>query len=150
MRVSNRQLPSAPTPCTNPCVYSVNWICDQPQINKRNGDAYCHRLNNRDVMAWLRPHDGKGRRECDGEPMSNNYEQLCGALGVLKSAGADLRWHDLLDELRQLAAAGDDPLKLHESAAPMLQKYRDMCVDRGLIRAGDSFTTSDAESLART
>ena len=56
-RVSKRMLPGMPRFCTLAvqCVYRVNGICDEPQINKGNGDAACHRMNNKDVLAALKP-----------------------------------------------------------------------------------------------
>lgn len=63
MRVSRGQLPSKPTPCRKPCVYSEGGICSEPQINKGNGDAYCHRISNKHVLAWLRPEGKEASRE---------------------------------------------------------------------------------------
>lgn len=54
-RVSKRSLPNTPRRCTlaYACVYRKDGICDEPQINKGNGDAGCHRANNKDVLAAL-------------------------------------------------------------------------------------------------
>lgn len=56
-RVSRRSLPMTPRRCelANACVYRKDGICDEPQINKGNGDAACHRMNNKDVLAALVP-----------------------------------------------------------------------------------------------
>lgn len=58
IRVSISSVPSRPTPCgiTEKCVYrDANGVCDDPRTNKGNGDAYCHRKNNKDVVAILVP-----------------------------------------------------------------------------------------------
>lgn len=57
MRVSKRALPNTPRQCcvAQPCVYRVNGQCDEPQINKGNGDAACHRFNNKDLLLQLKP-----------------------------------------------------------------------------------------------
>jgi hypothetical protein len=52
-RVSTLQLPRVPTPCPKTCIYATEGMCDEPRINKGNGDAYCHKRNNKDVLAWL-------------------------------------------------------------------------------------------------
>ena len=54
-RVSSRMLPGCPMFCSigKDCVYRVSMICDDPRNNKGNGDAKCHRMNNRDVLAAL-------------------------------------------------------------------------------------------------
>lgn len=55
-RVSLLDLPSYPSPCglEKPCAYRQDGYCDDPRINKGNGDAACHRMLNRDVLAMLR------------------------------------------------------------------------------------------------
>ena len=48
----------APSFCAVPgaCVYRAEGsVCDEPQINKGNGDAACHRLGNRDLLDRLTP-----------------------------------------------------------------------------------------------
>lgn len=52
-RVSKRALPTSPAPCPKTCVYAVKGMCDIPRINKANSDSYCHKKNNKDVLAWL-------------------------------------------------------------------------------------------------
>lgn len=54
-RVSLRMLPSTPRRCPidGGCVYKVDGICDNPSINKGNGDALCHRLSNRFMLKAL-------------------------------------------------------------------------------------------------
>jgi len=57
-RVSIRRIPNCPTLCGlgKPCVYrDANGICDEPRINKGNGDAACHALNNKDLLPHLAP-----------------------------------------------------------------------------------------------
>ena len=55
-RVSNRLIPNWPTRCTlaKSCVYRDQaGACDEPRINKGNGDSACHRMNNRDLLVHL-------------------------------------------------------------------------------------------------
>lgn len=54
-RTSKFDLPNWETPCdlTTACVYRQSGRCDQPRTNKGNGDAACHRMNNKDVLAML-------------------------------------------------------------------------------------------------
>jgi hypothetical protein len=74
-----------------------------------------------------------------------NYEQLCGALGVLKSAGVDLPWVEINDQLRAVARLN---IAEREAAAEsLLRQYRNMCLERGLIRSGELFNISDCVSL---
>jgi hypothetical protein len=54
-RVSKRAIPTTPRMCSvpKPCVYRVNGWCDEPRICKGNGDAACHRMNNKDLLPQL-------------------------------------------------------------------------------------------------
>ena len=54
-RVSIRTIPSCPMFCSigQGCIYRIALICDDPRINKSNGDAKCHRINNVDLLAAL-------------------------------------------------------------------------------------------------
>jgi len=56
MRVSIREIPSCPMFCwvSRLCVYRSTKICDDPRLNKGNGDAACHRMNNKDLLPLLR------------------------------------------------------------------------------------------------
>jgi hypothetical protein len=57
IRIGLRNLPGLATKCEIPkqCVYrDANGICDDPRINKANGDSACHRMNNKDVLAILK------------------------------------------------------------------------------------------------
>ena len=82
-----------------------------------------------------------------GRPRMNFYwDQLAGALGMLKSNGVDLPWSELNMKLRQIAAehgpnCDTDEVKL------MYRQYRDMCLDLGLIRQGENFDWRDAVPL---
>lgn len=56
VRAEGRQrlwMPRTPHRCPKQCVYAVAGVCDDPRINKGNGDAYCHRRGNREVLSWL-------------------------------------------------------------------------------------------------
>ena len=66
MRVQLGDLGCEPRTCPKAgCVYNLAGMCDEPSINKGNGDASCHRMNNKDVLAMLgRPGI---QAECDGE-----------------------------------------------------------------------------------
>lgn len=35
------------------CVYNKSGLCDEPRINKGNGDAECHKMNNKDLLVML-------------------------------------------------------------------------------------------------
>ena len=35
------------------CVYSADGICDNPKLNKGNGDARCHRFGNKQLLEIL-------------------------------------------------------------------------------------------------
>lgn len=53
-RIQEHHLPAIPTQCMKTtCVYAVDGICDEPRINKGNGDAECHRLSNKRVLQIL-------------------------------------------------------------------------------------------------
>ena len=56
MRVSKYALPCAPTKCVvgGYCVYrDEQGVCDEPRINKGNGDAKCHRMGNAELLKYL-------------------------------------------------------------------------------------------------
>lgn len=58
IRVQRHALPEAPCLCrvVAACAYRDKAsVCDDPRINKGNGDSRCHRMNNRDVLALLAP-----------------------------------------------------------------------------------------------
>ena len=53
MRTRRSALPSSRTRCplADRCVYGRDdGYCDDPQINKGNSDAACHRIPNRDML----------------------------------------------------------------------------------------------------
>lgn len=58
IRVSALRIPATPVQCRvgAPCPYRdcEGW-CDEPRISKRNGDARCHRMNNKDLLPMLGP-----------------------------------------------------------------------------------------------
>lgn len=89
-----------------------------------------------------------------------DYDQLCGALGMLKTAGVDLDWPTINDQMREIGlrvgiAEFGDP---HADTRPPLpplgislhdlhRKYRDECLVRGLIRRGELFNDDDCMGL---
>jgi hypothetical protein len=59
-RIRKRMLPMNPHVCSvaRHCVYrSAAAVCDEPQINKGNSDAACHRLGNRELLTMLTRND---------------------------------------------------------------------------------------------
>jgi len=54
-RVSIYALPKNNATCDvkAECVYRVGDICDEPRINKGNGDAACHRMSNKVLLPLL-------------------------------------------------------------------------------------------------
>jgi hypothetical protein len=41
-----------------PCVYrDAQGVCDEPQINKGNGDSACHKMLNKDLKPHLVPNE---------------------------------------------------------------------------------------------
>lgn len=75
------------------------------------------------------------------------YQQLCGALGALKTAGADLDWTAINEELKSIARLGKNPLEMNTAAEPLLRRYRDMCLEMGLIKRGELFNLDDCVPL---
>lgn len=54
IRLQASDLPSSPTPCpTASCVYNEDGFCDDPRINKGNGDAECHGVSNKALLRRL-------------------------------------------------------------------------------------------------
>ena len=63
IRVQRYQLPNVATPCPKSmCAYNTEGICDDPRINKGNGDAACHRTPNKDVLKMLAGSAGTEKR----------------------------------------------------------------------------------------
>lgn len=61
-RTSLYAVPIKPMRCSFPkaCPYHhrPGDVCDSPRTNKGNSDASCHRMNNRDLIGYLKsPHD---------------------------------------------------------------------------------------------
>lgn len=53
-RVSIYDIPRTPCQCEKTgCVYLKAGVCDNPQINKGNSDAKCHRENNKALLQRL-------------------------------------------------------------------------------------------------
>lgn len=99
---------------------------------------------------WVRQSQREGKKLSDwlAERVERfmNYEQLCGALGVLKSAGVDLPWVEINDQLISISRLSTTEMEM--AAEPMLRQYRNMCLERGLMRRGELFNISDCVSLA--
>ena len=51
--MNNRvRLPESPRRCTQQqCVYNEGGVCDDPRINRGNGDAVCHRVTPHRVIS---------------------------------------------------------------------------------------------------
>lgn len=95
----------------------------------------------------------------------NNYEQLCGALGVLKQAEANLEWAEINDQMREVAhrfgvAQFGDPIAgtpatglsdpVYEEIEQLHRRYRDMCLEAGLIDRGQLFDKYDCVPLVQS
>ena len=53
-RLQLYHLPCTSTHCPKEaCVYNVAGSCDEPCINKGNGDAQCHKMSNKAVINML-------------------------------------------------------------------------------------------------
>lgn len=53
-RVYPSDIPLEPTPCPiSDCVYNEDGVCDEPRINRYNGDAWCYRLSTRRLLSLL-------------------------------------------------------------------------------------------------
>lgn len=78
--------------------------------------------------------------------MTNTFQwnQLAGALGVLKTNGHALPWAEIDQQLRTLAAAGAESDK---TVRELHRKYRDMCLERHLIEPGYLFNEHDCIPL---
>lgn len=81
--------------------------------------------------------------------MYNYYFQLCGAVGLLKSSGVDLDYDSIIQEIRNVAALNtpQSNTAMIDAARPLWRKYRDMCLERGLIRPGELFNWHDIHAL---
>ena len=94
--------------------------------------------------------------------MKTYYNQLCGALGMLKTDGADLDWQALNAKMIDIgrrygisqfgnphgdnAPTGESD-SVHDEIEEMHKRYRAMCISRGLIRPGYLFAEYDIVPL---
>ena len=78
-----------------------------------------------------------------------SYQQLCGALGMLKTNGVELDWEIINEQLKEIARlnTAESSLAMNTAAQPLLRQYRDMCLERGLIRRGELFNLDDCVPL---
>jgi len=54
MRIQNRRIPNTPRLCPFwGCVYNESHECDNPQINRGNSDARCHKMNPAQIITHL-------------------------------------------------------------------------------------------------
>ena len=54
MRLSKYNVPLHEMACPrHDCVYNKAGFCDEPRINRGNGDAECHKMSVKDVLAML-------------------------------------------------------------------------------------------------
>jgi hypothetical protein len=74
-----------------------------------------------------------------------SYQQLCGALGMLKSDGAALDWKKLDSDLRAMARLPE--YEMNAAASPVLRTYRTMAIQRRLIGRGQLFDLHDCVPL---
>jgi hypothetical protein len=87
--------------------------------------------------------------------MTHDYDQLCGALGLLKQNGVDLPWEGLNTTLkdigRGLGQYRDTDIALfnatNERARTMLKVFRMMCLQKKLIGVGELFNEYDCVPL---
>lgn len=92
----------------------------------------------------------------------STYGQLCGALGMLKQNGVELDWPALNEQMRDIGrrvgiARFGDPVAnttangfsalVHDEVRALHRKYRDMCLERGLIERGYLFNDRDCVPL---
>jgi hypothetical protein len=119
---------------------------------------------------------GSFRQQLEGNTMDDNilthdYDQLCGAVGVLAEAedtgkmpAGLLNWGTLMDELRDLGGRLSvsfvgDPIKgtpptgeddpVHAEISAKLRQYRNMCIDHELIAEHHKFDRQDADHFPR-
>lgn len=79
--------------------------------------------------------------------MNYYYNQLAGALGLLKSNGVELPWGEINETLRKVAAEnGPDKCDTVE-VKNMHRQYRDKCLDLGLVQRGELFNDHDCVPL---
>lgn len=94
--------------------------------------------------------------------MNTDYNQLCGAIGMLKTDGADLDWPSLHTKMMDIGRRygisqfgnphdGSAPTghvdPVHDEIEVMHRTYRQMCISRGLIRPGYLFSDYDCVPL---
>jgi len=79
--------------------------------------------------------------------MNYYYNQLAGALGVLRSNDVDLPYTDLNEQLRIIARDNGPENCDTDEVRVMHRKYRDMCIDLGLINRGEIFSFRDVVPL---
>jgi hypothetical protein len=92
----------------------------------------------------------------------STYDQLCGALGVLKQNDVELDWAAINGQMRDIGlrvgiARFGDPIAntpptgftdpAHGEVQALHRKYRNMCLERGLIQRGYLFNGRDCVPL---
>ena len=92
----------------------------------------------------------------------STYDQLCGALGMLKQNDVELDWTAIYEQMRDIGrrvgiAHFGDPIAntpatgfadpVHADVRTLHRKYRDMCLERGLIERGYLFNQYDCVPL---
>lgn len=68
---------------------------------------------------------------------------------MLKTNDVDLPWSEINEQLKEIARlnTAESPLAMNAAALPLHRKYRDMCLDRGILRRGELFNTYDCVPL---
>jgi len=79
--------------------------------------------------------------------MNYYYNQLSGALGVLKNAGIDLPYSTLNERLQQIAADHGPEGCDTDEVRTLHRQYRDIALHHGLIQRGELFTIHDCTPL---
>lgn len=79
--------------------------------------------------------------------MNYHFNQLAGALGMLKQHGEQLDWASLDATMRRVAAEHGPAHCDTEEIKAMHRTYRDLCLSHGLINRGELFDDRDAVPL---
>jgi len=75
------------------------------------------------------------------------YNQLAGALGLLKENGYDLPWAEINETLQRIAAE-QGPFECDTPEVIQMHRYyRDLCIKTGSIGIGELFNEKDCVPL---
>src|SRR3990167_7901978 len=94
------------------------------------------------------------RKPKTGDTKMSTYDQLCGALGMLKQNDVELDYPAINEQMRDIGrrvgvARFGDPIastpatgfsdQVYAEVQALHRQYRDMCLERGLIERGYLF-----------